>query len=506
MMMIRRIYLLLLTAMLLATALATEESGMPQRRMCRGMHSQEMVKAHRRAAASAATTGQYIGDRRQLVVLVSFSDQSFRKDNAQETAQETELNTLRMWNRILNEPHFSEAPFHGSVHDYFYDQSYGQLNLQFDLQMVALNESRVKYRSTEANDENSKFLVQDVVAILEQRQTDWTLYDWNKDGEVEQLLIIYAGKGMNDGGGSNTIWPHQWWMSDHSDCQPIEVGQGEKKLVVDSYCCVQELTGGGTYGVFGTICHEFSHCLGLPDIYYGSGYSFVDKWDLMDSGNYNEGGFLPCGYSGVERMMVGWITPTELTTPVSITGMKPLATDPEAYIIRNDAYHDEFYVIENRQKVGWDEPLPGSGIVIFHVNYDEGWKHLGWPNQPRVKKDLYIIAANNAVPAPPGWNSLNFNTLGDWAYPYQDNDSLTNNSAPASVLINANADGTKLMSKPIYNMSVRNGLANFDFMNRDKAAAITTTTAPRGTYTVLHTLGKVLIVRYANGEVRKVMR
>ena len=486
----------LLLSLIMLTAIAQENFSLQGCR--RGTPRQQSVHLRRGSSEGRIPGGDfYYGERHQLTVLVAFNDKSFIGDEA---------STMEQWNKIFNVEYLKEDPFKGSVHDYFLAQSYGDFSVVFDLFYVQVSGDAKKYASTYFDDENSQYLVKDIVDILKTLDIDWGKYDWNGDGYVNQLLIVYAGRGMHDSDEPNLIWPHQWWMSDHSDCQPIEVGQGEKKLVVDSYCCVQELTGGGTYGVFGTICHEFSHCLGLPDIYYGSGYSFVDKWDLMDSGNYNEGGFLPCGYSGVERMMVGWITPTELPTPVSITGMKPLATDPEAYIIRNDAYHDEFYVIENRQKVGWDEPLPGSGIVIFHVNYDEGWKHLGWPNQPRVKKDLYIIAANNAVPAPPGWNSLNFNTLGDWAYPYQDNDSLTNNSAPASVLINANADGTKLMSKPIYNMSVRNGLASFDFMNRDKAAAITTTTAPRGTYTVLHTLGKVLIVRYANGEVRKVMR
>lgn len=274
---------------------------------------------------------------------------------------------------------------------------------------------------------------------------------------------------------------------------------------MDSYCCVQELSSSKTYGVFGTICHEFSHCLGLPDIYYGQA-SFVGQWDLMDSGNYNEGGFRPCGYSAFERMMVGWITPTELTGPVSITGMKPLATNPEAYIIRNDAHRDEFYVVENRQPVAWDEPLPGSGIIIFHVNYDEKWKRFTEPNKPYYKKNLYIIAANNTTLAPPFWSSPT--ALYGWAFPYQEKDSLTNSSAPASVLINSNADGTKMMSKPIYNMAVTNGLASFDFMSRDQAATIATPplSSQKNTYTVLYTLGKVQIVRYANGEVRKVMR
>lgn len=498
--------LLLLLALLSVTMMADGYQPM-RRRMCRTGHRKVQTEARHRAAAAAdsATAVQYLGNRRQLVVLVAFSDKGFSKESATESAQDTEVRTLRIWNRIFNEEHFNEAPFFGSVHDYFHDQSYGRLNLQFDLQYVVLGDSCAKYKSTDFDDENSKYLVQDVVEVLEQRHIDWTPYDWNNNGEVNQLLMVYAGQGMNDSREPNLIWPHQGWLSEHEDCQSIVVGTDGAQRVVDSYCCVQEQTSSKTYGVFGTICHEFSHCLGLPDIYYGN-TTFLDHWDLMDSGNYNDGGFRPCGYSAFERMEMGWITPNELTEPVSITGMNALATHPEAYIIRNDSCRDEYYVVENRQQVSWDEPLPGSGIIIFHVNYNPEWKRYEMPNVPNRSKNLYIIAANNTVLAPPSYQKLK--ELDGWGYPYEDNDSLTNNSAPASVTINPCVGGQKLMSKPIYNMAVTDGLASFSFMKRDAPSAITTpaSSAPKGTYTILYTLGNIAIVRYANGAVRKIMR
>lgn len=481
-----RKYLLLIMVAVFAMTLGAENYEPVARRMCRKMNTGNTV-ARRSAATDSATAVQYLGDRHQLVVLASFSDLEF-----------SEADPLPVWEKIFNQVDYQEAPFYGSVHDYFYDQSYGKLNLIFDLEVVALSSSRVKYRSTEEDDENSKYLVQDIIDSLQTRHIDWAKYDWNGDGEVNQILIVYAGLGMNNGGDRNTIWPHQGWLSDHENCESIAVGEGEGMRIVDSYCCVQELTGSRTYGVFGTICHEFSHCLGLPDIYYGN-TTFLDHWDLMDSGNYNDGGFRPCGYSGFERMMVGWLTPTELKEETRITDMEALASHEEAYIIYNDAYKDEYYIVENRQKVGWDEPLPGSGIIIFHVNYDENWKRTTVPNVPYKKKNLYIIPANN---------NTYFTTEANWPYPYRDNDSLTNNSQPASVLINANVDGTKLMSKPITNMSVTNGLASFDFMkNNDEANAIMMTTQSKSSkYSILYTIGNVMIVRYDNGEVRKIMR
>ena len=383
-----------------------------------------------------------------MVVLVSFGDLQF-KDN----------NTMTTWDRIFNEEGLSEEPFVGSIHDYFYDQSYGLLDLRFDLQRIALPDSRRKYRSTDSDDENSKYLVNDITDTLLTRNIDWARYDWNGDGRINQLLIIYAGKGMNDGGDANTIWPHQLSLSEHENSAPRTVGSATATYTIDSYACIQELSGDGSYGSFGTICHEFCHCFGLPDFYSGS-TSYVGDWDLMDYGNYNGNGFRPCGFSAYERWFMGWLTPTELTEGATIVGMKALNNDAQAYLIRNDGHRDEYYLIENRQQTGWDELLPGSGIVIAHVDYDEqSWAVEYQPNSSQ-KSGYTIIPANNAP-------SLHYSD--GWAYPHEGNNELTDGSSPAATLNHANLDGGLRMSKPITRMTVNGGLAAFDFMGGDPA-------------------------------------
>ena len=137
----------------------------------------------------------YIGTRHQLVVLASFKDYQFRGDEAA---------TMAEWDKIFNTEYLSEPPFYGSVHDYFYDQSYGQFDVVFDLQYVEVDSCR-KYRSTASEDENSQYLVEDALDVLLTRDIDWSLYDWNGDGYINQLLFVYAGLGMNDGGGENSI-------------------------------------------------------------------------------------------------------------------------------------------------------------------------------------------------------------------------------------------------------------------------------------------------------------
>ena len=444
---------------------ATAEEVVLQRPCRRGTPNPESVT--RRAPAMANGENPYVGNRRQLVVMAAFLDKDFEEDHEA---------TLTTWNKIFNAEDYAEDKYAGSVHDYFLAQSYGLLNLTFDLMLVELPDGRQKYRSTDDDDEFSQYMVDDIVDVLQTQDIDWSLYDWDGDGFVNQLLIIYAGEGMNASSDSNTIWPHQWWLSHHLNLETADpndyrsyrtVARGEKEYYIDSYCCVQEVVRyGGLKSSFGTLCHEYSHCFSLPDFYYNSGAQVVGNWDIMDNGCYSDAGFHPCGYSAHERMIMGWLTPVELTGQVTVTDMPALCDEPRAYLVRNEGAEDEYYIIENRQKRGWDEKLPGSGIVIFHVDYDKAlWEEpLGMPNTGS-KKRYHIFAANNDSKV---WSN------GGWAYPYivKDskgresvaNDCLTNTSAPAATLNNANADGERLMSKPITQMSVDgNGLASFVF-------------------------------------------
>ena len=401
----------------------------------------------------------YHGNRHQLTVLVAFNDRKFMGD---------ENATIQQWDKILNTENLTEEPFKGSVHDYFFAQSYGDFNITFDLQYVVVSSNVAKYASSDADDENSQYLVEDIMEVLKTRDIDWSKYDWNGDGFVNQLLIVYAGKGMNDGGGSNSIWPHQWWMSEHLKdnqqdvyCDPIPVTYDDKHYLVDCYCALAELTKKEDYGSFGTICHEYSHCFGLPDFYYGS-TMVVAGWDLMDYGNYNGGGYCPSGYSAHERWLMGWLTPKELTENTTVTDMPQLAEKPFAYLVRNDGWENEYYFIENRQQTGWDANIPGQGVVVFHIDFDPSvWPSTKVSPNSSSYKRYTIFPANNRTSTLQSAN---------WAYPYPSNNLLTNNSNPAATLNHENTDGSKLMNKPITNISVTNGLASFDFAGNNPSA------------------------------------
>ena len=424
----------------------------------------------------------FTGEKHQLVVMAEFADQTFSGDEAA---------TMTQWDKILNAKHYDEEPFRGSVRDYFYDQSYGQFTVNFDLTYVKVG-AREKYRSTEEDDENSQYLVNDVIDILIARDIDWRLYDWNGDGYVNQLLIIYAGKGSGYGGfggGDDAIWPHQWWLSEHLKdrqqgvyCEPRTVDYSGQHYMIDSYCAVQELSSKGTYSTFGTLCHEYTHCFGMPDFYNQRMNSTPSQWDLMDTGNYNGNGFCPAGYSAHERWLMGWLTPVELSQTTIVSDMPALADEAVAYLIRNDGYAEEYYMVENRQQKSWDAELPGSGVVVFHIDYDPYLWLTGTVNSSNTQHYMLIKANNKASKA---YSS-------GWAYPYEGNNALTDVTTPSADLWHANTSGSQLLSKPLTKISVTDGLASFVFMETTGIGAVRSDAA--GPQKILRN-GTVYIVR-----------
>ena len=486
----KHIRLLLLCMMLLCmiTAVAQE---IVSSRVCRRGTPREQSSLFRRTDDKQRIPGgdYYHGERHQLTILVNFNDRQF---------QDGQSAVLEKWSKIFNAENYHEGSFVGSVHDYFMDQSYGKFNLTFDLEYIQVSGNAERYASNAYDDENSQFLVDDIVDELKKRDIDWAKYDWNDDGYINQLLIIYPGYGMNESKDSNLIWPHQWWMSEHLKEQkkgsyrtPLTVTDGNKNYQIDCYCALNELSTRADHTPFGTICHEYTHCFGMPDFYSGSVKGLVGNWDLMGSGNYNGKGYVPAGFSAHERWLMGWITPIELTEPAAINDIPALAEEGRAYLVRNEGHENEYYIIENRQPVGWDAEIPGSGILVFHIDYDPSvWTSTTSAPNSYFMRRYELFYANNSP-----------SLFSEWAYPYGETNQLTNTSTPAAKLNNLNIDGSRLMSKPITDMTVAGGLASFSFIMPSTTGVgdLTAKTAPE----VLCRLGMVDVVRDAQGHVRK---
>ena len=289
---------------------------------------------------------------------------------------------------------------------------------------------------------------------------DFSPYDWDGDGQMEMVFVVYAGRGEATGGGDDTIWPHKGRMTNPVKC-------GNKTLT--NYACSNELSVSNEVDGIGTICHEFSHCFGYPDAYdvnytglYGMG-----TWDLMCQGNYNGNGFTPAGYTAYEKYAAGWITPIELKENTSVSGMKPLAEGGDAYIFKNPNNSDEYYLIENRQKKGWDAGLAGSGIIINHIDYNlKAWNY----NIPNSM--MSGINDHERITLIPADNIKSDKNEENDPWPYGNKNRLANNTTPACNTYNLNTDGTKLMNIILSDMAIAaDGTASFTFQNLNKTAS-----------------------------------
>lgn len=390
----------------------------------------------------------YTGKKKCLILLAQFSDKKFTMNDPK-----------TFYNRVANEEGFSEGNFKGSVADYFKAQSNGKFEMNFDVMGPYTLGEQAYYGKNEGDqqDVNVQAMISGCLGKAASEGIDFSPYDWDGDGEMEMVFVVYAGRGEATGGGDNTIWPHKGRMTNPVKC-------GNKTLT--NYACSNELSASNEVDGIGTICHEFSHCFGYPDAYdvnytglYGMG-----TWDLMCQGNYNGNGFTPAGYTAYEKYAAGWITPIELKENTSISGMKPLAEGGDAYIFKNPNNSDEYYLIENRQKKGWDAGLAGSGIIINHIDYNlKAWNY----NIPNSM--MSGINDHERITLIPADNIKSDKNEENDPWPYGNKNRLANNTTPACNTYNLNTDGTKLMNIILSDMAIAaNGTASFSFQNLNK--------------------------------------
>ena len=429
-----------------------------------------------KAARRVGEVGHYTGKKKAIILLVNFQDKQF---------QATHNNAL--FQRIANEEGFSEGSFKGSMADYFKDQSRGLFELDFDVVgPVTVSQNASYYGenvpiegSDQEGDKCAEEMVIEAVTLAKDLVTDWKQYDWNNDGEVDQVYLIYAGKGEADPGEddmTDAIWPHAYTLYAANyygvGSGPITVGTN---LVVDTYACGSELNGEGNICGIGTMCHEFSHCLGYPDFYdidYSGGQG-MGSYDLMDSGSYNGDGYQPAGYTSYELWMAGWEEPIELgVEDAVVTNMKSLQNGGESYIIYNKGNQNEFFLLENRQKDGWDASLSDKGLLILHCDYD---KQVWWSNQPNDDPDhqrMTVVPADGEYTYEMWEGTKYYNDA--YLFPYESVNAFNRSfkiqkndktAKKAAKFFNKNADGTYWIDSSVENIKQnRDGSISFDFV------------------------------------------
>lgn len=416
---------------------------------------------------------------RQLVILMSFSDTDFSFQHPRET-----------YDSIFNISGYNQHDGAGCVADYFRDQSSGMANIAFDVYGPYKVSSKAQpYSSPSSSTRNygrEQMMEATQMFLNEHSNLSFSEYDWNGDGMVNQVIYISAGYCGNQASTKSYgyIWPNT------SSFSTITTNDGKR---INAYSVSGEQWVNNTSCGIGTICHEFSHSLGLPDIYPTNGwaYSAVDEWDLMDGGNFTNYGWCPPNYSPLEKMLLGWLTPIELKNDTAIVGLKTLTEGGDAYIVKHN--ENEYLLLENRQWQGWDYGLPGNGLVIYHVNYNGNrWRdnavnningmfnyhlfaadNMDYTEWETLVKQWGVTSMNGTYRNQP---RLNRYMLSSAAFPWTTDstttiaDSLTDNSFPATIMNTTNTAGSNLLSKPISNIEVTtDGLVAFDFMGGSHA-------------------------------------
>lgn len=399
----------------------------------------------------------YKGVKKGLVVLVDFKNKKFADGH-----------DLEYYKNVINGKDFSdeEEGYVGSVRDYFLAQSNGQFELDFDVVGPVTMSNNYGYYGNDGAYQKDEKVYEMIKEACDGIQDKVNLkdYDWDGDGEADQVFFLYAGLGQASGGSHSTIWPHESELR-YWPCGVLSYSTGK----INTYACANELqpeTQGSSRYIsagIGTICHEFSHCLGFADMYDttgGGGYG-MSVFDVMDQGSYNGNGFVPCNYTAFERIYAGWVEPIELIDPATVKDMKSVSDYGRPFIMYNYKNTNEYFLLENRQNTGWDKGLYGSnGLLIVHVNYVPS----RWANNS-VNSSAEKIQCCTVVNADGSRENTQYSLQGD-LYPYEVkgvtmNDEFTDESEPAAKLYTKNSDNSYALGIPITQIKRSKGSVSF---------------------------------------------
>lgn len=427
------------------------------------------IERAQRASKSPAHVGQsngpIVGKKKGIVILVQYQDTKFQV-GYNKTFVDGYVNGP------LKKTHTARG-FVGTVKDYFLAQSNGQFELDFDVVgPYTLSKNHAYYGADQggSHDAHRGAMILEAVQAAD-ADVNYADYDWTGNGYVDQVYVLFAGQGQASGGSDDTIWPHESSLTRSeigSSYLSNDIDANGQRVAVNTYACGPELLIGTMRAGIGTLCHEYSHCLGYPDMYDTSysGNMGMGMWDIMDQGSYNDNSFCPPNFTAYEKWFAGWIEPTVLDKAATVKSVPAQDVNyGQTFVVYNDANKNEYYMLENRQNnVGvWDKGLPSSGLMISHIDYDPTiWSYnlVNTPaNYANVQNDherMTIFCADNDRD---GYNTPN----GD-LYPYNGNNELTDTSIPAAVIYN----GGSRMSKPITNITQNSdGTIDFEFMGGD---------------------------------------
>jgi len=326
--------------------------------------------------ATAATIGEgsylpHTGNVRVLTILAAFQDVGF-----------TVNEPVRAFEQYLNGDsqedlgNMNQLNF-ASVRQYFETCSHNQFSPQFDIVGPITLPKKMAYyggsNSTGSDDKFSAFCT-DATNLVKDLVPDWTVYDNDKDGRIELVCVIYAGYGQNQGGGDSTIW---------AKASRQDVRLNESLRITRFNCSPELFTPQGNYSQYingtGVFIHEFSHCMGLPDLYATNKSGYVnnqgmESYSIMDYGLYNLNGFAPCPYNAWEQEVMGWTEIEDVSSKMEdgrwqTNNLLPVIEGGKAYKLVNSTNDRDYIVMENVQKRGLNAHGRGHGLLVYHVDY-----------------------------------------------------------------------------------------------------------------------------------------
>lgn len=359
--------------------------------------SRKLTKArHKSSGARLGGSGfPTHGQQKALAILVEYP----KTDLHPEGREFTIANPRQHFADLLNKEGYDTDGSTGSVRDYFLDASSGVLDLKFDVFGPIVLSEDLSYYTKKTNGENLNAwrMVEEACRALD-RQIDFTEYDRDNDGIIDNVYLFYAGEGgATSAYPDDCIWQHAADIENITGKQFIFDGRrlnhyacsNEYRIITDASGNSRKIAEG-----IGTVCHEFSHVLGLPDLYDTSGMGIYTPgvWAIMDTGCHLNDSRTPPHYTALERMMLGWIDPIVIEKKPQTLTLRDIGHN-EAY--RIDTPNDnEYFILENRQQSGQDTYLPGHGLLVWHIKYVEDYWNANQVNTRVNDMGVDIVRAD----------------------------------------------------------------------------------------------------------------
>ena len=364
------------------------------------------------AKSGSKAMSDVIGEKKFLVILFGFKDQTF-------------THTQEEFDILFNQVNYSSRANVGSVHDYYYDASGGQFSLSVDIVGPFKGSQNTSYYGDNGSTGYQRFAREAVDSAA--KYVDFSNYDNDGDGQMDGLHIIFAGHGEEAGAGASAIWSHK---------SSISRAPRYNNTTINTYSCSPECSGnsGTTLTAIGVICHELGHVFGAPDFYdtdYESNgqYPGLGQWDIMSSGSWNRSGKSPAQHNPYTKIYIyKWATCDTLDASPRTVRLMPSETSLNDFHRINTSTSGDFFLIENRQLIKWDASLPGSGMLVYHIHPSVRGASVRNNTHPQ---QIYILA-NTPLYHFPNDTAASYGSVNSSStpYPYGSRDSITDFSYP----------------------------------------------------------------------------